>query len=55
MATCFMGILGVATGCLGIAFWVTGLVWRFNSMGKFGSGDIAPAGVEATAWKEILN
>lgn len=30
-------------------------MWRFNSTGRFGSGDIAPAGVEAAAWKEILN
>ena len=48
---------GCIIGCGGLAWWITGMVWRFSSAGKYASGDIVPAGMDAektAAWEAGL-
>jgi len=37
--------------CGGLAWWITGIVWRFRSDGAFASGDIpAEKGMDIDEW-----
>ena len=33
------GMLSCGIGCGGLAWWISGIVWRFNAAGSFASGD----------------
>ena len=46
-----MCLLGSAMSCGGIAWWITGIVWRFRSDGKFACGDVVPEGMTEEAWQ----
>ena len=43
VASAVMGLLGCASGCGGLAWYITGLVFRCRQSGNFASGDIIPA------------
>ena len=35
-------ILASAASAAGVAWWITGIVWRFNDYGRYACGDIVP-------------
>ena len=52
-----ISIFGCGMGCGGLAWWITGMVWRFSNAGKYASGDIVPEGMDAektAAWETGL-
>ena len=46
-----VGILSIFS-LQSLVWWILGIVWRFNSVGQFSSGDIVPQGTAASAWLE---
>ena len=46
--TCILASLASAAG---MAWWITGIVWRFNDYGRYASGDIVPEDIEPDQWK----
>ena len=44
----------ICLGCSYVAWWITGIYWRFNKSGSYASGDIVPEGVTAEKWSEKL-
>ena len=32
-------LLNCSIGCAGLAWWITGIIWRFKASGSFASGD----------------
>ena len=46
VGTCFIGLLGCAFFCAVPAFYIVGLLWRFDSIGRFASGDNFAPGAE---------
>ena len=36
----------------GFVWWILGIVWRFNPVGRFSCGDIIPQGTTESAWSE---
>ncbi len=55
VASAVMGLLGCASGCGGLAWYITGLVFRCRQSGNFASGDIIPDGVTEEKWMEAMN
>ena len=43
LATCCFGLAGCGKCCGGIAWYIAGIVWRFNGAGSYASGDLEPA------------
>ena len=43
-----------AVGCSGLAWWITGIVWRFRADGAFVSGDLVPEGKTQEEWLDIV-
>ena len=50
--TLCMGLNGCGLTCGGLAWWVTGIVWRFRSDGAFAAGDIVPEGTTIEEWDQ---
>ena len=46
------GILTCGLGCGGLAWWIAGIVWRFNTAGAYASGDLLPADAFAELAKD---
>jgi len=44
------GLTGCATACGGLAWWITGIVWRFRSDGSYSCGDIVQDGHTEEEW-----
>ena len=42
------------TSCSYMAWWITGIVWRFSSDGRYSVGDIVPAGKSNDDWSKEL-
>ena len=42
LATCCFGLAGCGKCCGGIAWYIAGIVWRFNAVGRYSSGDHVP-------------
>ena len=40
---------------LTLAWWITGMVWRFRDSGRFASGNIIPSGITSSDWDMIIN
>jgi hypothetical protein len=40
IGACLMGLGMTGAGCGGFAWWITGMVWRFNAAGSFAAGDV---------------
>ena len=40
-------VIGCSIGCGGLAWWITGMIWRFSTAGKYASGEIVPAGMDS--------
>ena len=49
-----MGLNGCAFACGGLAWWITGIIWRFRADGAFASGDIAPEGTSLDDWDATI-
>ena len=49
------GFLASCSGCSGLAWWITGMVWRLNAAGSFASGDAIPAGTTEEDWKTAIS
>lgn len=45
---------GCLIGCSGLAWWITGIVWRFRADGAFATGDIKPEDTTAEDWLATL-
>jgi len=39
LGTCFGGLTGCAGLCGGLAWWICGIIWRFNRVGQYAAGD----------------
>ena len=39
LAMCCFGLAGCGKCCGGIAWYIAGIVWRFNAVGRYASGD----------------
>ena len=52
--TALGGIGGCAMGCGGLAWWITGIVWRFRSDGAFAVGDIPQGDVKPDEWMKTV-
>lgn len=50
---CMGAFNACAIGCSGLAWWITGIVWRFRADGAFVSGDLVPEGKTQEEWLEI--
>mmetsp|Transcript_32074 Transcript_32074/g.37719 ORF Transcript_32074/g.37719 Transcript_32074/m.37719 type:complete len:106 (+) Transcript_32074:171-488(+) len=50
LGSCCMGLNGCAMTCGGLAWWITGIVWRFSSDGAYAAGEIAPEGESIEDW-----
>jgi len=50
LGSCMGCILGAGACCGSLAWWITGIVWRFRSDGAFVSGDEAPKGITMDDW-----
>jgi hypothetical protein len=50
----FFGMFGVLLGCTSMAWWIVGIVWRFNHIGRYSCGDIAPYGTREDVWHETI-
>ena len=48
------GLSGCAVGCGGLAWWITGIVWRFRSDGAYACGDFIPEGKTEEEWLETI-
>ena len=48
------GILGCLTGCTTLAWWIVGIVWRFNDVGIYSCGDIIPKETTESVWHETI-
>ena len=53
-AACMSGLGGLGIGCGGLAWWITGMVWRFGAAGKFAAGDVIPEGVTEEQWQTYV-
>ena len=47
-------LFGCAVSCGGLAWWITGIVWRFRSDGAYASGDYVPEGTSVEAWEQTV-
>ena len=47
----FSGLAGCANACGTLAWWITGIVWRFRSDGAFAAGDDVPEGKTIEEWE----
>ena len=51
IGSCVACIFATSMACGGLAWWITGIVWRFRSDGAFASGDIpAEKGMDIDEW-----
>ena len=51
------GVLACATGCSGLAWWITGQIWRFRSDGAYACGDHPTGkdkGLDAQEWQDLV-
>lgn len=48
------GVGGCAMGCGGLAWWITGIVWRFRSDGAYSVGDIPEGDVKPEEWEKTV-
>lgn len=48
------GLVGCAAGCGGLAWWITGIVWRFRADGAYACGDFIPEGKTEEEWLETI-
>ncbi len=55
LGTCVSAMNACAFGCSSLAWWITGIVWRFRSDGAFASGDIVPKGKTLEEWTDIVS
>ena len=49
------GLLGCGMSCGGLAWWITGIVWRFRSDGAYATGDVVPEGKDLDAWEAEIS
>ena len=45
-------VLSFATACGSLVWYILGIVWRFNSKGRYTAGDVPPVGTDKEAWAE---
>ena len=50
LARIFQGFLMALLGCTNIAWFICGLIWRFNASGRFACGDQVPEGTDPLQW-----
>mmetsp|Transcript_32073 Transcript_32073/g.37718 ORF Transcript_32073/g.37718 Transcript_32073/m.37718 type:complete len:106 (+) Transcript_32073:171-488(+) len=55
LGSCCMGLNGCAMTCGGLAWWITGIVWRFRSDGAYAAGDIVPDGKTLEDWETEIS
>ena len=48
------GLLGCVSGCGALAWWITGIVWRFRSDGAFAVGDIPQGDIKQEEWVQTV-
>ena len=51
LGTLCAGLTGCTMSCGGLAWWITGIVWRFRSDGAYAVGDIVPEGKTVEDWE----
>ena len=49
------GVLGCAQCCGTLAWWITGIVWRFRADGAYAAGDIIPEGTTIEDWEKKIS
>ena len=49
-----MNVSIIFFGSLTLAWWILGLVWRFNEVGQFSCGDITPEGTTKEVWLQTV-
>ena len=55
LGACCSGLLGCGMSCGGLAWWITGIVWRFRSDGSYATGDIVPEGKSIDEWETEIS
>ena len=55
LGACCSGLTGCGMSCGGIAWWITGIVWRFRSDGSYAAGDIVPEGKGIDEWETEIS
>ena len=48
------GLVASCTGCSGLAWWITGMVWRLNESGSFAAGDEIKALSTPEEWEALV-
>lgn len=54
LSKCTNGCFGMIFGCSTLAWFITGLIWRFNSVGRFAAGDVVPVGADPESWNQAI-
>ncbi len=55
LGSAVMGLMSCGAGCGGLAWYITGLVFRCRQSGNFASGDIMPDNVTEEQWMDAMN
>ena len=54
LGTCVNAVNTLAFGCSGLAWWITGIVWRFRNDGALAAGDIPLKDKTQEEWLEVV-
>jgi len=53
LGMCLAGLTGCGFCCGSLAWWITGIVWRFNRVGQFAAGDGDKAADHSMTMEEL--
>ena len=51
----FQGIMSCLLGCSFLAMYIAGMVWRFNSAGRYAAGSLVPEGTSTDDWAKTVS